>query len=186
MSKFPFALAAARFVTFLALSLWIGGMAFFGLMAAPVLFRIARLNGVGAIAPQMVGAMLSRFGVLTTICAFVLLLCWLIDGALSNATKSRLWRAQGIISLLCLGFSLFLNNVLLPQTQREQVEILPLIARAERGEVLSPAEQEKRAAFDAGHKSYQRLASLNLWLLLALLAIATARGVPRRAENSFV
>jgi hypothetical protein len=74
----------------------------------------------------------------------------------------------------------------LPKTQREQFEILPLIARAERGEVLSSAEQEKRVAFDAGHKSYQRLASLNLWLLLALLAIVTARGVPRRAELSSV
>jgi hypothetical protein len=159
-------------------------MAFFGIMAAPVLFRIARLNGVGAIAPQMVGAMLARFGVLTTICGFVLVGCWALDGALSRATKSRLWRAQGVISLLCLGFSLYLNGVLLPQTQREQAEILPLIALAERGETLSPTEQEKRVAFDAGHKSYQRLASINLYLLLALLAIVASRGSATRVVAS--
>lgn len=178
-----FALIAARFVTILSLSLWVGGLAFFGIMAAPVLFRVTRQNGVATLAPQMVGEMLTRFGVLTTICGFVLLLGWALDGALSRATKSRLWRAQGAISWLCLGFSLYLNSVLLPQTRREQAEILPLIARAERGQTLSPDETQKRAAFDAGHKKYQRLASLNIYLLLALLAIITARGATRPGRD---
>lgn len=185
------AIIAARALSALALSLWIGGMAFFGIMAAPVLFHPQR-HGVavtpavsGAIptlAPQMVGAMLTRFGVLTTICGLVLLGCWALDGAFSRATRQRAWRAQGVLLWLSVALAFYLNGVLLPQTKAQQGAILPLIARAQRGQTLSSAEQRQRAAFDAGHQSYQKLASLNLYALLGVLLISVARGVPKRDE----
>lgn len=190
-----FSIRLTRFLAALCLALWIGGMAFFGIMAAPVLFHpeksgIARAADTATLAPQLVSAMLTRFGTLTTICAIVLLICALIDGVLSRALKSNLWRAQSALSLLCLGFSLYLNGVLLPQTRREQAQILPLIARASRGETLSATDQARRSAFDSGHRTYQRLATINLYLLLAILFLLIARGadfrppdVPKRSPN---
>src|SRR5690349_19502407 len=75
-------LIGVRFLTFLALSLWIGGMAFFGAMAAPVLFKLTKTSSAPELGPQMVGEMLGRFGVLTTICSLVLLISWFADGVL--------------------------------------------------------------------------------------------------------
>ena len=159
-------------------------------MAAPVLFRperfgVPRTPDTTTLAPQIVSAMLSRFGTLTTICGILLVFCALIDGFLNRNWKSRLWCAQTLLSVVCLGFSLYLNGVLLPQTKREQAQILPIIARASRGEALSATEMQQRAAFDAGHRAYQRWASINLYLLLAILLILIARGavIPNRASK---
>lgn len=180
------AIIAARFLTALCASLWIGGMAFFGIMAAPVLFHpersgIARAANTATLAPQMVSAMLTRFGTLTTILGALLILFALLDGVFSRATKNRMWRAQIMVSSLCLGFSLYLNGVLLPQTRSAQAEILPLIARAERVETLSSREKAQRLAFDKGHSGYQKLATINLYLLMAVLLLLVARGA--RAET---
>ena len=177
------AIVAARFFSALCLALWIGGMAFFGIMAAPVLFHpeksgLERLATTATTAPQMVSAMLARFGTLTTICAVLLIAFWLADGIASRGLKSRLWRIQGALLLSCLILSQVLSNVLLPRTQAQQAEILPLIARAERGETLSPAQKARRAAFDINHKNYQKLASFNLYLLLAVLLLLVARNSP--------
>ena len=180
-------LIAVRFLTSLALSLWIGGMAFFGIMAAPVMFRLARQSSAPEVAPQMVGAMLTRFGFVTTICAVLMIICWFIDGALSGSRAQRLWKVQGGLSLICLALSLYLNGYLLPRTQAQQPDILPIFARDARGENLTQAEIAKRATFDKGHKEYQRLASVNLYLLLGVMGILIARGVGetgmRRAES---
>lgn len=185
-------LILTRFVAALCIVLWVGGLAFFGIMAAPVLFHpersgIPRAPDTATLAPQMVSAMLTRFGTLTTLCAVVLLVCILLDGALSQSTRTWKWRTQATLSLLCLGIGLFLNRVLLPQTVRDQARILPLIARASRGETLSAAETQRRATFDTGHTGYQRLASFNLYLLLAILLLIVARAseltVPNRAPK---
>ena len=165
-------------------------MAFFGIIAAPVLFHpersgIERAANTATLAPQMVSAMLTRFGTLSTICGVVLVVTALLDGVLSRELKNRWWRVQLMLSVLCLGFSLYLNGFLLPQTRREQAQILPIIARADRGEALSPQETARRQTFDRGHRTYQRLASLNLYLLLATLLILIARGaaVPKAASK---
>ncbi len=184
-------LLVERFVSALCVSLWVGGMAFFGIMAAPVLFHpersgILRESNTAIIAPQMVSAMLTRFGTLTTICGAVLLVCALIDGFLTRGWRVRTWQIQTVLCAVCLGFSLYLNSFLLPQTKRDQAQILPLIARSARGETLSPADTAQRAAFDAGHSSYQRLASLNLYLLLALLFVILARTASGDASGAVV
>lgn len=185
------ALVGIRFLAALALSLWIGGMGFFGIMAAPVLFHpersgIARNADTAIMAPQMVSAMLTRFGTLTNICIPILVLCWIVDGLLSKSQRKRAWQVQGLLTGVCLILSQYLNGVLLPQTRAEQGKILPLIARVDRGETLSSAEQAQRATFDEGHKSYQRLASLNLYLLMAILLTLFSRSVephPKPSEN---
>ncbi len=184
-----FLLTLIRFVCALSIALWVGGLAFFGIMAAPVLFHpersgIPRAPDTAILAPQMVSAMLTRFGTLTTLCAVALLVGVLLDGALSRTFSTRIWRFQTVLCALCLTIGIFLNSVLLPQTRRDQAEILPLIARAERGEKLSAAQTQRRAAFDAGHTGYQRLASLNLYLLLAILFILLARGAEIGARSS--
>ena len=184
-----FLLTLIHFVCALSIALWVGGLAFFGIMAAPVLFHpersgIPRAPDTAFLAPQMVSAMLTRFGTLTTLCAVALLVGALLDGALSRTFFTRIWRLQTALCALCLTIGIFLNSVLLPQTRRDQTEILPLIARAERGEKLSAAETQRRAAFDAGHTGYQRLASLNLYLLLAILFILLARGAEIGARSS--
>lgn len=170
-------LIGVRFIASLALSLWIGGMAFFGAMAAPVLFRLTKVSSAPELGPQMVGDMLARFGVLTTICAVLLLICWAVDGVLSQSKGQLLWKVQGALSLLCLGFSIYLGSVLLPLTQAQQSQILPIYVKSVHGQTLSPQETAQKAAFDQGHEAYKRLASLNLYLLLGVMGILVARGV---------
>ena len=182
-------LVLARFVTALSLSLWIGGMAFFGIMAAPVLFHpeksgIARSANTATIAPQMVSAMLTRFGTLTNICIVLMVIGCLMDGILSGSLRKLCWRAQAVLTVICLVFAQYLNVVLLPQTKAQQAEILPIIARADRGEVLSNVDKARRVAFDTGHKEYQNLATFNLYLLMAMLLILMGRTLPSAPLSS--
>lgn len=167
-----------RFLSALGIALWLGGMMFFGAVAAPALFRVARAEGVPEIAPQMVGALLSRFTFVTYACAALMLVGWSLDGILSRQ-RDKWWKLQGTLSVVSLALALYLGQIILPRTLEQQAQILPIFGRAERGQTLSPAEQKLRARFDAGHRTYQRLGSLNVWILLATLALLIARGTSR-------
>ena len=164
----------ARGLTLLAIGLWVGGMAFFGAVAAPLMFRMARESTAPELAPLLVGAMLGRFTWVTYACAGLMLVGWLADGWLTR-DRRWLWWAQGALTTVCLGFALYLGAVILPRTVADQSTIVPLFAKDARGQKLTPAEQKARAAFDVGHTQYQKLGALSVYLLLGTLAIVVAR-----------
>lgn len=164
----------ARGLTLLAIALWVGGMAFFGAVAAPTMFRMARASAAPELAPLMVGAMLGRFSFVTYACSLVLLLGWLVDGILTRDRRIW-WYLQGVLTVVCLGLALYLGRVILPQTVAQQDQIVPLFAKDARGETLSPAQQATRAQFDVGHRTYQKVGAINIYLLLAVLALIVAR-----------
>jgi len=163
-----------RGLALLGIALWGGGMTFFGAVAAPLMFRAAHKSSAPELAPILAGQMLDRFTWVTYACALALLLGWWLDGFFARDHR-LLWWLQGALSALCLGFALYLGAVLLPQTVAQQDQIVPLFAKDARGEILTPAEHALRARFDVGHKSYEKLGALNVYLLLGLLAIIVAR-----------
>jgi hypothetical protein len=153
----------------LALALPLGGLAFFGIFAAPAMFRVARAADAGALAPQMVAQMLSRFGVVLIACTLVALACWALDRPRSEVrsprTARRWWLAQGAASLAALAAALVLHFALMPRILAMQ------------GQVLGASSEAVRASFDAAHAGYSRTASVLLWATLASLICIARRGV---------
>jgi hypothetical protein len=163
-------LGVARFCTLCAFTLWLGGLAFFGPIAAPIVFRVSRAHGMGHIAPEMVAFMLTRFGFVMLGCGVLLLLGLAAERALSTPAalwSRRLWWIQGIGSLLMLALAVYLTQVLMPQIVALQPQVL--------GSNVSPAVQ---AAFDARHARYSQLATIIVWTgLAAMLAFALRTAV---------
>lgn len=174
-----FLLGLSRTLVALAFGLWIGGLVFFGAITAAIMFPMTRAQGVPALAPMMVGPMLSRFALVCVVCSVLLLGGWLLDGALSERGKG--WLAQGALTLLAVGLGSYLNFVLLPGIERDQSTVLPLYARSvQSANALSPQEAATKARFDAGHKRFNQLAGLNIYLLIGALAALMVRTLPAK------
>ena len=182
--KTMLARALARSVTMLGLGLWLGGILFLGAVSAPAIFRFCRAHDVESLAPQLVGALVARFGPLTVALGVVLCLAWLFDGWLSRfrrtaqervAQERLLWRAQGVCLSAMLTLTLYLNFVALPELQREQGAVIresiatgtPLGASA--GASASGAKSAARLHFDALHQRYSQLTMAVFWLGVAAL-----------------
>ena len=149
-------------------------MTFFGAVTAPLMFRAARASAAPELAPILVGQMLGRFTFITYICAALMLLGWLLDGLLTRDSRP-LWWAQGAVTTICLALAIYLGAVVLPRTVAQQDAIVPLFVKDARKQPLTPAEQAQRKTFDVGHEDYQKLGSINVYLLIALLGIIVAR-----------
>lgn len=174
-----FLLGFTRTLVALSMGVWIGGLAFFGAITAAIMFPMTREAGVPELAPQMVGPMLSRFALVCAVCSLVLVLGWALDGAIAGRGKG--WMAQGVLTLAAVGLGTYLNFVLLPQTERDQKAVLPLYARSVAGKnTLSPREAGLKARFDAGHQGFNRLAGINIYLLIGALACLMARTLPAK------
>lgn len=187
---------AARFVTLLGLGIWLGGIAFAGAVA-PLLFRVARENGVEAVAPQMFGAMLARFGFITLICALLMLGGWLGETRASRAPLSlwpqrarSLWIAQGILTMVMLAVALYLSLGLLPRMNTLQREFLPQFRQGAASQTSANRDltipkldnSAPRQEFERGHVNSTRLTMLCFWLGIATLACFSARSILPRTK----
>ena len=173
-SKVAFFSGLTRGVALLSVGIWIGGMAFFGAVTAPLMFRAARASAAPELAPILVGQMLGRFTFITYICGALMLLGWLLDGLMTR-DRRWLWWAQGAITTICVALAIYLGAVILPRTVAQQDAIVPLFVKNARRQTLTPTEQAQRKAFDVGHEDYQKLGSINVYLLVALLGLIVAR-----------
>ncbi len=179
------ALALWRCVMMLGLGLWLGGILFLGAVSAPAIFRFCRAHGVETLAPQLVGALVARFGPLTIVLGVVLCVAWLGDGLLSRGNRPPrerlLWRAQGVCLLAMVGLALYLNFAALPELLREQTTVLreslatgtPLSASP--GAAAEGAKSAARLRFDALHERYSQLTMVIFWLGVTALAALSAR-----------
>ena len=164
----------ARGLTLLAIGIWIGGMTFFGAVTAPLMFRAARASAAPELAPILVGQMLGRFTFITYICGALMLLGWLLDGLIA-LDRRWLWWAQGALTTVCAALAIYLGAVILPRTVAQQDAIVPLFVKDARQQPLTAEEQQMRKSFDVGHQEYQKLGSINVYLLVALLGLIIAR-----------
>ena len=170
----------ARGLVLLGIGIWVGGMTFFGAVTAPFMFRAARASAAPELAPILVGQMLGRFTFITYICGALMLAGWLLDGALT-LDRRALWWAQGALTSVCLVLAIYLGAVILPRTLAQQDAIVPLFVKDARKQLLTPAEQARRAAFDLEHQDYEKIGAINVYLLIALLGVIVARTrVPAR------
>jgi uncharacterized membrane protein len=180
-----FGLTLARFFALLSLSLWLGGLFFFGALAAPAMFKISRANQVGELAPQMVSLMLGRFGFITYACGALLLLSWIGEkllGGVRNGRSQTLWWVQGACSAAMLGIAIYLGTVLMPQIQKMQPQILASVPAASAQSTLksNPISAQTKTRFDALHQGYSGWAMVTVYLGLAtLLSIAWRSALDR-------
>lgn len=165
-------LGFTRFLTLLALVVWVGGLAFLGPIAAPAIFKVSRPLG-----PIMVGAMLQRFTPVTYICGLLLLLGWLAEVKLPRPGRAGvLWWFQGACSVLMLVIALYLGQTLMPRINALQPQV---VAQA------APPPAGVKAEFDAAHKGYTSMTRVVVYLGLgALLALSlrTAGNVAVKEE----
>ena len=173
-SQATFFSGLARGLTLLAIGIWVGGLTFFGAVTAPLMFRAARASAAPELAPILVGQMLGRFTFVTYICAALMLVGWIFDG-LITLDRRWLWWAQGVVTTVCLALAIYLGAVILPRTVAQQDAIVPLFVKDARKQPLTPAEQKMRKSFDVGHEEYQKLGSINVYLLIGLLGLIVAR-----------
>ncbi len=172
-----FLLGLTRTLVALALSLWIGGLAFFGIITAAIMFRMTKEAGVADMAPRMVGPMLSRFAIICTVCSVILVVGWLIDGSLT--TRALWWRLQGGLTFVAVALGLYINFGFLPALVRDQTAVLPFYTRSlSHPDSLSPNEKQIKANFDVKHQRSTQLFQLDLWLLVGALACLMARSLP--------
>jgi uncharacterized membrane protein len=175
-----FALVLARFLTLLSLCFWLGGLFFFGALAAPAMFKISRANGVGELAPQMVGLMLGRFSYVTYACGALLVLGWLLEFALGRARESwsrTLWWVQGVCSVAMLAIALYLGTTLMPQIQKMQPQVLSGVAGSSLRSVSPAVSPGTKARFDALHQNYSGWAMVTVYLGFATLLCVSWRSV---------
>ena len=173
-SKVTFFSGLSRGLALLAIGIWVGGMLFFGAVTAPLMFSAARASAAPELAPILVGQMLGRFTFITYICGVLMLLGWLFDG-LITCDRRLIWWAQGVITTVCVALAIYLGAVILPRTVAQQDAIVPLFVKDARKQPLTPAEQALRKTFDVGHEDYQKLGSINVYLLIGLLGLIVAR-----------
>jgi uncharacterized membrane protein len=157
----------ARFLLLIALALWLGGFVFFGAIAAPTMFKTGRAHELYTIAPLMVGAILSRFALFSTVCGVVMLAGWLLEGGFKKMSAARKW--QGVLTGVALLLTLISNFVLLPNTLRDQITMLPITEKSERKQPLTNEEAQFKADFDKKHKASERLGGLTILCLLLVL-----------------
>lgn len=159
---------ALRLANLLALALPLGGLAFFGIFAAPAMFRVARAAGHPELAPKMVAMMLGPFGWVLIGCALAASLLWLRDRPRLDwpgARRDRLWwNLQGVASVVALCVAVFLQFGLMPRILAMQQQ------------VLAGSHSPLRASFDVAHKSYSSAAAVLLWATLFALGCLARRG----------
>jgi putative copper export protein len=179
-------LSVARLLTVLGAGIWIGGLAFFGAVAAPIIARVDRSLLFVLVAP-----MLSRFSVVTYVCGGLMLLGWLMERYIARGVPRRslpVWWAQGAFTVAMLALALYLGQVLMPQIkelQRDLRKPSTIIGLLE-DRLLKKrggAAVESRTDFDLAHNRYSQMSQVTVYLGLATLFLFCWR-VSRRDENA--
>lgn len=186
-TRAAFSLAFFRFLTVLGAATWIGGLVFFGAVAAPVLVKTDR-----ALLFLLVAPLLARFAIVTYVCGALMLLGWIGERVVQMRREKRgdeiarglsLWRAQGFFSVLMLVIALYLGTLVMPRLLQLQPQMQAENARfalralqnnsaADAASTRDIPESEKtpqRREFDTLHERYSSLARVTVWLGFGVL-----------------
>lgn len=163
-------LTALKFVSALALSLWLGAMLFFGAGVAPVVFRTLPTP---VLAGNVVNGVLANLHGVAYAAAAVLLVTLALRAMLGHR---RLMAAKAGVVLVMLGIALYSGL----QVSAPLAEI-----RARVGHVSAlPDGDPTRERFNMLHQLSVRLMGANILLALALLAMEQAPERQRKAPET--
>jgi uncharacterized membrane protein len=170
-----------RWISMLALGLWLGSLLFLGPIGAPGIFKFLRAQNQEALAPQLVGVLVERFAPVSLVLGALALLSWLIEGLMKQEKRQprwkRLWMGQGACVMGMLALALYLNLMALPQMLRDQKAVIEE-SRATGTELSARGMQgksEARRRFDTLHENYRRLTTIIFCLGAASLAAFAGR-----------
>jgi len=153
---------------FLALALWVGGLAALSLVAAPVVFKTAPSRPV---AGEIFGSVLRAFGYVEMACAAVLAVSSIVLGLRSPEegwVRGVRLALVGLMLLLLVTYALGVHPAIAQERDR-----IPNFAALTEGD---PA----RARFDRLHRWSVRLVGANLLVGTALLIFSAATLKPAR------
>ena len=145
-------MAFFRYLTFVALAVWVGGLAVLAGIAAPALFEVLQAQDPGEgreLAGQLFGVMLERFQYLAWAAAALLFLSYGSRAALGprpRRTGFRIWAVA-----LMLAASLVTMFVIIPNVDAIRASVDGAIA-------LLPADDARRVAFGRWHGAASILA----------------------------
>lgn len=179
-----------RWLTALALGLWLGGIVFLGAVTAPQIFRFLRSHHAEPLAPSLFGEILARFAVFALVLGGVALLGWLLDGLFSKpqGRGQLLWKLQGGATLLMLAISLYLQAVALPSLLLNQDAVIQESIKT--GVALSArgveGKSEMRRRYDALHRNYTTLTMAVFYIGAASLAALMWRLSQQKFESESI
>lgn len=165
---------ASNVLVYLGLSIWIGGLAVFGAVVAPVLFG-------GTLPRTLAGAInssiLSRLGTLEIVAGVIL-----VGGLFYAAIRVGSWMnwTALVIGLVMLATAAYYTAVLFPKVNRIRVEIGSF-------ESIAAEKQELKAEFDRGHQLYSTLVKgvlLGAIIVLVLHTTSLVRNGARRERQT--
>ena len=153
---------ALRYAALLALAVWVGGLAMFGAVSAPVTFQVLGAAGPGGRlqAAAVVGEMLRQFHLISYGCAAVILTSLAARAVLGP--RPRRFAVRTAIAALMLAATAWSGIVIGPQLTSAQTEIGGLPSSL-------PESDERRMAFGRLHRLSTTLQMLPLAGGLALL-----------------
>ena len=154
-----------RWLHYLALSLWIGGIVFLSFIAAPAAHRSMASR---TLAGQIVSGMLKRLNVVELVCCSVLL------GTGFSSLRFMMDNSKEIFGLIAV--IILMGSATLFYTFRLTPQLESIKERVPTLDSLSPENPDKKE-FSRLHKLYVRLMSMNL--LLGLTALYVSVGVLR-------
>lgn len=154
--------ALAKILHLLAVSLWIGSVAFFSFVAAPAIFRTLPRHQAG----DVVGAIFPTYYWVGHLCGALAL------GALILAARSDGWSAKavaaGVLLVVMLGANIYAGFVVQPKVVTVKTEIRQATSG---GEVPPPLEMKER--FDTLHKLSVQLNAVVLVGGILILVISS-------------
>ena len=155
-----------RYLMFLSLIVWIGGLIFFAFVLAPTVFNIPQVLPNPHLAGNVVGHALSKLHWIGIISGLVFLVSSLLYSYLSAGTADA-FAARNVLIGLMLTITLISQFGVVPRMDA---------LRASLGEISSaPADSLARIQFDALHVWSTRLESAALLLGLVVVYLVAAR-----------
>jgi uncharacterized membrane protein len=155
-----------RYLMFLSLIVWIGGLIFFALVLAPTVFNIPEVLPNTHLAGNVVGRALSKLHWIGLISGLVFLVSSLLHAYISAGTVDA-FAARHVLICLMLTLTLISQFGIVPRMDA---------LRASRGEISSdPADHVARIQFDALHVWSTRLETAVLLLGLVIVYLVAAR-----------
>lgn len=148
---------AAVALHFVALGLWVGGLAVIGAVVAPLAFKVAPSREV---AGALVGGSLRSFGRIEILCALVALLTAVLAQAVGVWGRGVRWpRILALLAMVAL---------MLVYTQAVYPPMETLRPHVQAGDVAAKAD------FDRLHRWSTRLVGANLLLGIVVLGVSAA------------
>ncbi len=166
-------MALLRFLRLITSTVWVGGIAFFAFVLAPVAFHtLPTVREAG----QIVGSCLRVFDLVALACGLILLITTAVAFARSTSNRRSLGLQGGVVALMTLA-TLFLHFGILPPMDADRA--------ASGGDISSlPPTDPHRLHFDRLHARSEQVEGSVFLGGIALLILMAAASADRTATEA--